>query len=153
MILLVRRFDRWTRTRPTWWWPSTLVLIGAAVWTASLVLQPVGEVTFFAGERFGEDCLFLVQTGRPCPNCGMTRSFLWSARGDLVRAFRYSPAGATLFVWITAGAAVGLVRLVRRAPRALSPPWQLLVGWTLFWVIGVYFVGYGLRLAGFGPLP
>ncbi len=153
MIELARRFDRWTRTRPRWWWPASLLAFGIAVWAASLVLHPVGELTFFAGDRLGEDCLFLVQTGKPCPNCGMTRSFLWSARGELVRAFGYSPAGAVLFWWITAGATVGLVRLLRRDPRALAPPWQLLVGWTLTWVIGLYFVGYGLRLAGFVPLP
>jgi hypothetical protein len=153
MILWARAFDRWTRTRPWWWWPAFLVALAVATWTAALVLEPVGEQTWLAGQRFGEDCAFLVQTGKPCPNCGMTRSFLHMARIHAATAFRYNPAGAALFTWITAAGIVGLVRLVRQDRKALTPPWQLLVGWTLVWVIGLFLVPYALRLAGFNPLP
>ena len=41
-------------------------------------------------------CAFKLTTGRPCPTCGMTTSFAWFARGELVRAWRANPAGSLL---------------------------------------------------------
>ena len=41
-------------------------------------------------------CAFRAATGRPCPSCGMTTSFAWSARGDLARSWRANPAGSLL---------------------------------------------------------
>jgi hypothetical protein len=82
----------------------------------------------------------------------MTRSFLWSARFALARGLEYSPAGAVLFWWITAGAGIGLVRLVRQDPKALRPPWQLVAGVAIGW-LAMYFGLYVARLWGFNPLP
>ena len=41
-------------------------------------------------------CAFQAATGRPCPTCGMTTSFAWFARGELVRSWRANPAGSLL---------------------------------------------------------
>lgn len=41
-------------------------------------------------------CAFREATGKPCPSCGMTTSFAWAARGDLVRAWGANPAGSLL---------------------------------------------------------
>src|SRR5205085_5851795 len=56
-------------------------------------------------------CGFLRMTGRPCPTCGMTTAFAWSARGRFDRAWRANPAGsllaptcAALIPWLVAGA-------------------------------------------------
>lgn len=41
-------------------------------------------------------CGFLATTGHPCPTCGMTTSFAWFARLDLLRSWRANPAGSLL---------------------------------------------------------
>ncbi len=41
-------------------------------------------------------CSFRATTGHPCPSCGMTTSFAWSARLDLLRSWRANPAGSLL---------------------------------------------------------
>jgi hypothetical protein len=41
-------------------------------------------------------CAFREATGRPCPTCGMTTSFAWASRGNLVRAWGANPAGILL---------------------------------------------------------
>lgn len=41
-------------------------------------------------------CAFKATTGRPCPTCGMTTSFAWFARGELVRAWQANPVGILL---------------------------------------------------------
>jgi len=59
-------------------------------------------------------CGFALLTGRPCPSCGMTTAFAWSARARPVRAWQANPAGALLalacpFVaaWLLGSAALG----------------------------------------------
>ena len=59
----------------------------------------------------------------------------------------------TLFLWIQVGGVVGLVRLVKGEPEALTPPWQLLFGWCMSWVVLLYIVPWVLRLCGINPLP
>ncbi|MBT3217869.1 MAG: DUF2752 domain-containing protein [Proteobacteria bacterium] len=103
--------------------------------------------------QFGEECGFKSITGRPCPQCGMTRSFVWAARLNLIKAFWYSPPGFALFVWVELSAIVGAIRLLTRNPKRLTPPWKLLVSWTLFWMIGLYFLTWVGRIAGFNQLP
>jgi hypothetical protein len=42
-------------------------------------------------------CLMLALTGYRCPACGMTRSFIYLSRLDLVRAAAMNPAGLPLY--------------------------------------------------------
>ena len=147
-----RRLDRTLTNVPGWLWPASMVVLALAVWTAALVFQPEGEITTFLGRRLGETCAFLTTTGSPCPNCGMTRSFLWSARLSVLRGLLYNPAGALLFWWITVGGLIGAVRLVTRDPRRLAPHWQWFVAWSAFWT-ALYLASWAFRLAGVNPLP
>ena len=140
---------------PWWFWPAGMLSLAVASLVASWVLVPgPDEFVYVLGEtRFGGECGFTMVTGLPCPQCGMTRSFAWAARGHLIRSFLYSPGGMTLFLWIQTGGVVGLVRLIRRDARALTPPWELLFGWSMSWVVLFYALPWALRLAGINPLP
>jgi hypothetical protein len=112
------------------------------------------EFVYFLGEtRFGGECGFTTISGYPCPQCGMTRSFAWASRGALIRSFGYSPGGMTLFLWIIAGGVVGLMRLIRGDPQAWTPPWQVLFGWTMSWIVLFYMVPWFMRLVHINPLP
>ena len=57
-------------------------------------------------------CSFLTLTGRLCPTCGMTTSFAWMMRGEVVRSWQVNPAGCLLALlsfplvaWLIASAA------------------------------------------------
>lgn len=140
---------------PPWWaWPAVLVLLAVGSLGAALVLQPgPDEFSYVFGNRFGAECAFQTVTGHPCPQCGMTRSFVWGARGHLIRAALYNPAGLALFLWLQAGGVVGALRLIRRDPGAAEPPFSLLFGWTMLWLVGLYGIPWLLRLWGINPLP
>jgi len=142
-------------TGPWWGWPATLVAIGALAFGVSLLFAPgPDEFTYVFGHRFGETCGFLTATGLPCPQCGMTRSWVHAARLDVVRSFFYNPAGATLFWWLIAGGAVGAVRLITRNPEALRVPHKLLAGWAIAWLVVIYALGWVSRAyLGINPLP
>jgi hypothetical protein len=134
-----------------------LVVLAVVVFGTSLAFYPDPVdpqwVNLPTGARFGETCGFLAVTGLPCPQCGMTRSFVYAARLDLVASFFYSPGGLALFLWAQVAGVIGAVRLVRGDPFALTLPWQITVGWALAWTFLLYLGPYALRLAGINPLP
>ena len=43
-----------------------------------------------------QPCQFLVSTKLPCPSCGMTTSFTWFVRGNLLASVYVQPMGAVL---------------------------------------------------------
>jgi len=144
-----------TKTDP--WWGWALALFGFAVLciAASILVYPEGteEELWLFGMRFGGECGMKTQFGIPCPQCGMTRSWVWLVRGDFGQSFFYNPAGFLLLCWIAIGGIIGLARLVRRNPTLWSPPWVALFVWSMFWIIVPYMGLYFARIAGISPLP
>jgi hypothetical protein len=155
------RLDRWlnahvTRREPPWWvWPTLLVVIAVAALTVARIWGPgPGEQTLLWGHEWGAPCAFKVQTGHPCPQCGMTRSWVYAARLQVWRSFLYNPAGATLWWWMMFGGVLGAVRLITRNPRALLVPDRLMTGFALTWILVLYAGLWFLRVfADFNPLP
>lgn len=140
---------------PWWLWPTFLVVLAVSSVGASLFFRPLGTewVAWPWGGQLGDTCGMIVLTGLPCPQCGMTRSWVHGIRGDLTAAFWFSPAGLALLGWIVAGGVVGAVRLATRDPDRWSPNNLVLFGWILFWLIPLYTLPYVARLAGYNPLP
>jgi hypothetical protein len=154
----MKRFLRMlTHGTPPWWFmPGLLVSLATVTLLASWSMVPhPDELCYFLDTfQFGDECGMVTLTGNPCPQCGMTRSFAWGARGHLVKAFWYNPGGLSLFLWIQAGGVVGLARLVTRDAERWSPPFNLLAFWTLFWALVVYAAPWALRvLFDVNPLP
>lgn len=115
-----------------------MLAVGATVAIAAAVCTPVGEdVWLFGFDLFGP-CPSFELTGRPCSSCGMTRSWVWSARGELSRAWGYNPIGTALFFMLTSAGAVGAVRLLARRPKLFALPWSVVAlgwgAWLLAWV-------------------
>src|SRR5688572_14176698 len=75
-----------------------LVVAGAClavlVTAALLTPHPSGVGTHTALHY--QPCDFLARTGMPCPSCGMTTSFAWFARGNLLASFYVQPIGMVL---------------------------------------------------------
>ena len=140
---------------PWWAWPAALFGFAVICATAALLVYPDGqhEELWLFGLRFGGECGMKVQFGIPCPQCGMTRSWVGAVRGDFWNAFLYSPAGFLLFCWIAVGGFIGMMRLILRKPKWMTPPWKLLVAWSVFWMIVPYMGLYFARLGGLNPLP
>jgi Protein of unknown function (DUF2752) len=85
---VIARIERNPRT-----WPAAFLLAGGAwmVYTRwYFVLHPRG-LTF-------DPSLFMEVTGKPDPSCGLTRTFAWMWRGDVVHAVLVYPLGPLLFV-------------------------------------------------------
>lgn len=61
-------------------------------------------------------CTLRRVTGIPCPACGLTRAFDYTAHGRFLDAFRTTPLGA-LVPWLCVGVALyGVAILVARVP-------------------------------------
>lgn len=115
--------------------PRIVVLGIAALSAAGLViarLWPVASV-----DSGPTTCLFRILTGLPCPACGMTRSWVHLAHGDVATAFEYNlfgPPGMAVAAGIVVYTAVALVR--RRPPERLldvvNP--KLALGLVVVWL-------------------
>ena len=85
--------------------------LGAAAW-----LLPAGDrLALPDGTPLPELCLVHAALAIDCPMCGMTRSFVALAHGDLAAALRFHPAGPLLFAAMAVFVAAAVVVWVRRA--------------------------------------
>ena len=140
-------------TFPAWGWSAALLLLALACWATSASITPVGEQLWWFGRPLGSPCAFREAVGVPCPNCGMTRAFVWSARLEVARALAYNPGGAVLFWWITMGGAVGAGRLATGRPRWGQPPALAFAAWCAVWLLALYWGPWSARWWGWNPLP
>ena len=108
-----------------------------AVLLASVLLEP-GWV-----EQGPTICAFRLVTGRPCPGCGLIRSFTAMGSGDVGRAFLYHPFGPLLF----AGAVLGLLAIAWRAVTGRWPVAERHVSWIPHATLGLLVVWIGWAAA------
>jgi hypothetical protein len=71
-----------------------------------------------AGVRLPSLCTWRNATGLPCPGCGLSRSWVEAARGDLAASFEQHRLGLALMLYVLAQALRHGVWLV--APRCRS---------------------------------
>ena len=156
LLKIGRMLEKLVPTHPPWWvWPSFLLALGVGAAFGTVIVGPsdIPEKMALLGIPMDGECGFKVVTGKGCPSCGMTRSWVWSSRLQIWRAFVYNPAGATLYWWLLGGGVVGLIRLVTRRPKLLRLPWKVMSGALLFWVLVLYAGLWVGRLFGFNALP
>ena len=104
-----------------------VALVVSAVLLLSAVLEPAWV------EQQPTLCVVHRMTGIPCPGCGLTRSFVASAHGDLSGAFAFHAFGPLLFLVSTLGllALMGWILSGRRPLRRGASARLRPTGWTL----------------------
>lgn len=145
-----------TRQTPVRRYALHMVLVGLAV--ASLLagglLEPrPDQYCYLFGDRVGGPCTFQRLAGFPCPQCGMTRSVAWAARGELLRAASFSPGGLVLFLAVQAAGVTSLVQLIRRDERAVPIRAGTVAALSLMWAVLLVLVPFVARAFGYMPLP
>lgn len=79
-------------------WAVLGMCMAVVVLAATLTIQERTQVLIpFTTTPLPELCHFKRWSGIDCPGCGMTRAFISLARGRVVDAWRYNPAGFLLF--------------------------------------------------------
>jgi hypothetical protein len=93
----------------------------AALAAATLLVLDVsgGAVVLPGGTALGGLCWWHGLTGLDCPLCGMLRSLIAVAHGDLISSLRFHPAGVLMAATLV-GAAVLAARGQARALRWLE---------------------------------
>jgi hypothetical protein len=114
----------------------SLLRAGLAVFAAAFAGHALGLWDLAAATpRLPALCPVHALTGHDCPGCGMTRSLLALARGDLGASFRQHPFGAPVLLWAAAAALLPPVRLLRgdtvRAAAVVA-----LLGWWVVRTVG-----------------
>lgn len=113
---------------------ATFPLIGAVVLNSGL--QP--EFTI---------CPMLNWTGIPCPSCGLSRSFMALARGDMHQALSFHAFGPLFFLTFV-GIAICMGLELSQNRRLTKTPFHPLTYFTTWkYIFLVYLLYYGLRIA------
>jgi hypothetical protein len=96
-------------------------------------------------------CTFKRITGFGCPGCGLTRSFVCLARGDVVRAWHFNPIGLGVAVLVVTQVPYRIVQL-NRIRRGL-PEFRAgrLMNWTFLLLAVGLFLQWIWRLSAGGP--
>ncbi|GAB18599.1 hypothetical protein GOEFS_059_00330 [Gordonia effusa NBRC 100432] len=100
-------------------WVSALPAV--AVFGAGAAIFGIAGAWSPAGVTSGPSmCPFREMTGWPCPACGLTRSFVMLAHGDVSQAFSFNFFGPIFFVVGVVAVVVAGWSLVARRPAVLS---------------------------------
>ena len=126
-------------------WSAAFLLGSLALVAAAIYVQPTRDG---AGNRLGSHqqlpglgpCGMMVQTGFPCPTCGMTTAYAHTVRGQLGQAFLAQPTGMLLAIaTILTIPAAGWCLLRGRLPAVQIPiltPYRLCLGALILLVAG-----------------
>jgi hypothetical protein len=110
---------------------------------ATLKPSPSGYGTH--QEMHLEGCQFLTRTGLPCPACGMTTSFSWFVRGNLLASFYVQPMGMVLAILTTAAFWVSLYIGLTGIP-ALRLMSSMPVGYWLIAMFTMVILAWGWKI-------
>ncbi|MFT4124870.1 MAG: DUF2752 domain-containing protein [Gordonia sp. (in: high G+C Gram-positive bacteria)] len=125
---------------------AAVVGIGGGALVTAAILDPVGV------EHGPELCVFRRATGLPCPGCGLTRSWVFLAHGEVGRAFAFNIFGPILFAMTAAAVGYGFWTLVGRpgGVRRRLPPRPVVIGvvamvavWLVYGILRAVDVGLG----------
>lgn len=125
-----------------------MLLLAVGVLAGSIILGPSADGRLklpLAGFSLPSVCVFKRYAGLDCPSCGLTRCFVWMARGDLSRAFDCNPVGVVIFFAVVAQLPYRFWQLRRLAlgkpELRYARPWVLpivlLVAMFVQWLFGI----------------
>lgn len=125
-----------------------IVPVLAAISLVGLIIARVWPVPSVDG---GEPtCILRLLTGLPCPGCGMTRSWVHLAHGDVLTAFEYNLFGPLAMATAAGLVIYTVVAFVRRQPTErlfdqLNPKiLMVLMGlWLSYSVVRMISLGIG----------
>lgn len=109
---LLRWFD--DTTRAPGFGDRAVLAIAVATLVLAVVLRPGADEVSLFGWHVPVLCTFRRLTGLPCPGCGLTRSFVFLAHGQVLDAFRANLLGPFAFALTAAQVPWRTHRLWRR---------------------------------------
>jgi len=128
--------------------PSTLhhwtfLVMACVVVAASLAFTVRGEehvIVPVLNKALPGTCTFRRFTGLPCPGCGMTRSFISIAHGQLADAWRFNPAGVVFFAVVAFQIPYRIYQIARIRRGLAEHRFVAADGWVLVGVVAILLV-------------
>jgi len=116
-------------------WHRLVLLAAVVVVAAAATLEIRGErsVGIPGVERpLPELCMWRQVTGMDCAGCGLTRSFVSLAHGDVAAAWRFHPVGALLFIAVAAQIPwqSWQLRRIRAGRQPRQSRWAVWIAWS-----------------------
>ncbi len=123
---------------------AVVIVLAALLFTPA---PPGGDRVSILGWGMPPSCPSLVFWNRPCPGCGLTRSFVAVAHAQFDNAVAFHRLGPVLFGAILLSIPYRLV-LWRAGPNAVPRGIQRVADYGVFLLLGAMLVNWLLLLAG-----
>lgn len=94
-----------------------------------------------------ELCTMHAQLGLDCPGCGLTRSFIYMAHGNVVDALRMHPVGAVVFLFCALQIPAAVIRFWLGRDNSFSVVWAYSNERLLLILVVLCFVQWLIRMA------
>lgn len=126
-------------------------LIGSLVCLCLAACMSVGDnrrVYFWnASQPIPELCTAYSRFGVDCPGCGLTRTFIHLAHGDLAPAWQLSPVGVLLFLFACVQIPPGIAQLVFRSRSRWVEAWGMWNDWATALLVMALVLQWLVRLS------
>lgn len=108
-----------------WFFGPALILLAAAC----LVTGQDGEVRLpLFDVQLPETCALKARFGIACPGCGLTRSFVYLAHGELMQAYQIHSLGLLVFAYVVGQLPLALMHWhFNSGPQQPSKRWSRLI--------------------------
>ena len=89
-------------------------------------------------------CMFRRVTGADCPGCGLTRSFVSMAHGQVLTALHYNLAGPFIFVWVAFAIPYQTFQVARIFLGYRPMRWSI-ISWAIWPLVATLIVQWIIR--------
>lgn len=126
---------------------SALIGVGLAALLATAIALRPSQRGWGTHQQLGlPPCTFQSLVGVRCPSCGMTTSWAWLVRGNVVRAVQSNVGGALLAVVAMVASPFLLISAIR-GRWIVSPPGDGMLAGAAIVVVVITLIDWGIRLA------
>jgi Protein of unknown function (DUF2752) len=98
-------------------------------------------------EPVPELCALYSRFGVDCPGCGLTRTFIHMAHGQLASAWRTNPVAIFVFLFACLQIPMGMAQVILRIRNSFTEAWGSWNDWCTAGLLIALLVQWAIRLA------
>lgn len=100
-----------------------------------------------AAEPVPELCALYSRFGIDCPGCGLTRTFIYMAHGQLVSAWHTNPVAILVFLFACLQIPMGVAQVIFRIRNSITEAWGSWNDWCTAGLLIALLGQWAIRLA------
>lgn len=131
-------------------WIAGVWMVGSFLCVTLAAFMQVGDNrrVYLPGvaEPVPELCAAYTRFGIDCPGCGLTRTFIYMAHGQLLNAWQTNPVAILVFLFACMQIPMGVAQVIFRIRNSITEAWGSWNDWCTAGLLIALVLQWGLRL-------